>query len=393
MSESNNIKVPFYSYGNIYDDSDLEMVKTLISSYDNNIKYKIRDEFEQKCTEYIGCKYAISVSSGTAGLHLGLKAMGVGPGDEVITTPISWVATANAILLCGGTPIFADIDEETLNISTQSIKEKITNKTKVIIPVHHLGHPCEMDEINFIAKENGLLVLCDTALAIGAEYKGEKVGGKEGDAHVFSLHSQKNISTLGEGGLVTTNNKKIAEYVDMFRNHGIIYPDRHDYKNQILEENPWFRECIGPGYNYRLGEFQCAVGISQLQKLNTFNQKRRELSNLYTKLLKDVDGINIPIEKDYASSSWAYYIIKVKQKKYGINRNKLYSELAKKDIGTHVHYIPIHYFDYYKRLGYNKGICPIAENSYDEILSLPLSPRTTKEEVKFVAETIKHLSK
>lgn len=392
MTLINEMKVPFYSYGNIYDESDIDMIKNLISSYDNKIKYIIRDEFEKKCSEYIGSKYAISVSSGTAGLHLGLKAMDVKPGDEVITTPITWVATANSILLCGGKPVFADIDKDTLNISPQSIQEKLTDKTKVIIPVHHLGHPCNMDEINKIAENNNIHVLCDNALAIGAEYKGNKVGNEEGDAHVFSFHSQKNISTLGEGGLVTTNNESIAEYLDVYRNHGIIYPDRHEYNNIILKDNPWFRECIGAGYNYRLSEFQCAVGISQLEKLDRFNNKRRSLAKYYNELLKDVNGIELPVEKDYAYSSWAYYIIKVKEKEFGINRNKLYSELTKKGIGCHVHYIPIHYFEYYKELGYKKGICINAEESYEQILSLPLSPRNSKKDIKIVVDEIKNLA-
>ena len=383
------MKVPFYTYGNIYDELDIEEIKKIISSYDNKIKYKIRAEFEKKFADYIGCKYAISVSSGTAGLHLSLKAMGVESGDEVITTPITWVATSNTVLLCEGKPIFADIDKDTLNISVESIKEKITNKTKAIIPVHHLGHPCKMDEINKIAKENNIKILGDCALAIGSEYKGKRIGNEEGDAHVFSFHSQKNISTLGEGGMITTNDKKIAEYLDIYRNHGVIYPDVHGYKNEILETNPWFRECIGVGYNYRLGEFQCAVGISQLEKLEDFNKKRRELCKYYTELLKDIKGLELPIEKDYAKSSWAYYIIKIKEKEFGINRNKLFLELNKRGIGCHVHYTPIHYFEYYQKLGYKKGICKNAEECYEEILSLPLSPRMNKQDVETVVNEIK----
>jgi len=385
------MKVPFYTYGNIYDELDIEEIKKIISSYDNKIKYKTRDEFERLFSEYIGCKYAISVSSGTAGLHLSLKAMGIKSGDEVITTPMTWVATANSILLCGGKPVFADIDKDTLNISVESIKERITNKTKAIIPVHHLGHPCEMDEINKIARENNIKILWDCALAIGSEYKGRKIGNGERDAHVFSFHSQKNISTLGEGGMITTNNKKIAEYVDIYRNHGIIYPDKHKYKNENLEINPWFRECIGVGYNYRLGEFQCAVGISQLKKLEEFNKKRRELAQYYTKLLKDIKGIELPIEKNYAKSSWAYYIIKIKEKEFGMNRDKLFLELNKRGIGCHVHYTPIHYFEYYKNLGYKKGICKNAEECYGEILSLPLSPIMDKENIETITEEIMNI--
>ncbi|MAG47186.1 UDP-4-amino-4,6-dideoxy-N-acetyl-beta-L-altrosamine transaminase [archaeon] len=382
------MEVQYHSYGNIYDELDIEEIKKIMSSYDNKIKYKIRDEFEKKFAEYIGCKYAISVSSGTAGLHLALKAMDIKEGDEVITTPITWVATANSILLCGGKPVFADVEKDTLNISPESIKEKITNKTKVIIPVHHLGHPCNMYEINKIAKENNIKILGDCALSIGSEYKGRKVGNEEGDAHVFSFHSQKNISTLGEGGIVTTNNKKIAKYIDIYRNHGIVYPDKHEYNNEILKTNPWFRDCIGPGYNYRLGEFQCAVGISQLKKLEELNKKRKELVQYYNELLKDVKGIELPIEKDYAKSSWAYYIIKI-GKEFGINRNELFVELNKKGIGCHVHYTPIYYFQHYKDLGYKKE-CKNVEECYEKILSLPLSPKTSKKDVEKVVEEIKN---
>ena len=164
------------------------------------------------------------------------------------------------------------------------------------------------------------------------------------------------------------------------------------FKYEILKNNPWFRECIGVGYNYRLGEFQCAVGLSQLEKLDVFNKKRRSLANYYNILLKDIRGIELPVEKDYARSSWAYYIIKIKEKEFGINRNKLYSELASKGIGCHVHYIPIHYFEHYKQLGYKKGICMKAEESYEEILSLPLSPRNSEKEIEIVAEEIKNIA-
>ena len=384
------MKVPFYSYGNIYDEKDIDEIRKMISSYDNRIKYKVRDEFEKKFTEYIGSKYAISVSSGTAGLHLTLKAMGIKVGDEVITTPMTWVATANSVLLCGGKPVFADIEKDTLNISVESIKEKITKNTKVIIPVHHLGHPCEMDEINKVAKENNIKVLCDCALSIGSEYKGKKIGGEEGDAHVFRFHSQKNISTLGEGGMITTNNKEIAKYLDIYRNHGVIYPDKHEYDKEVLETMPWFRNCIGPGYNYRLGEFQCAVGISQLRKLEEFNKKRKELVMHYNELLKDIKGVELPIEKDYAKSSWAYYIIKVKEKEFGMSKSNLFIELNKRGIGCHVHYTPIYYFEYYQNIGYKKD-CKNVEKCYEEIMSLPLSPKMNKEDVEEVVNKIKDI--
>ena len=386
-------RVPFYTYGNIYDELDIEKIKDIISSYDNQIKYKIRDEFEKRFAEYIGCKHAVSVSSGTAGLHLSLKAINIKQGDEVITTPITWVSNANCILLCGGRPIFADIDRDTLNISTESIKERITKNTKAIIPVHHLGHPCEMDEINKIARENNIKIIGDCALATGSEYKRKRVGNEEGNAHFFSFHSQKNISTLGEGGMVTTNDKKIAEYIDIYRNHGIIYPDRHEYDSDAIKESPWYRECIGSGYNYRLGEFQCAVGISQLKKIEDFNKKRRELAYYYNELLKDVRGLELPIEKSYAKSSWGHYIIKVKEKEFGINRDKLFIELNKKGIGCHVHYIPTYYFKYYQDLGYKKGICKNAEECYEMILSLPLSPKMSRRDAEIVTEEIKNCQK
>lgn len=386
------LKVPFYTYGNIYDQTDFQAIMDMFSTYDNNKKYKIRDEFEFECKKKFGSKHAISVSSGTAGLHLALKALDVKLGDEVITTPITWVATANSILLCGAKPVFADIENDTLNISPSSIIKNLTKKTKVILPVHHLGHPCNMEAINKIAKSNNIKVLADCALSIGAKYNNEIVGGSEADAHVFSFHSQKNISTLGEGGLITTNDKDIAEYVDIYRNHGVIYPDRHNYHDDdILKKYPWFRQCVGAGYNYRLGEFQCAVGISQLKKLDKFNKIRRELAQYYSDLLSDINGINIPVEKEYGYSSWAYYIIQINENDYGISRNELMLELNKRGIGCHVHYTPIHYFEYYNKLGYNKGICSNAERAYEEILSLPLSPQLQNDDIKYVADAIKNI--
>ncbi len=380
--------IPFHSRGNFYDKEDLRIIKKLLYDSDTKAKFRvIREGFEAKLRDYFRVKHAISVSSATSGLHIALRAAGIKEKDEVITTPLTWISTSNVILLEKAIPVFGDIEKDTLNLSPESINEKITKKTKVIMPVHYSGHSCKIDEITKIAKENNIRIIWDAAHALGAEYKNNIIGSQE-DFVVFSFHSQKNISTLGEGGAVLTNNKEQYELLKLYQNHGVQYT--HKVKNKFDPNKPWYRDCIDIGHNYRLGEFQCAVGITQLDKLRKFNKRRRELVRIYNDLLSNVNGISTPIEKDYTKSSWTFYVIKV-EKEYGINRDKLLVELNKLGIGCSVHYTPIYHFKPYKKYIKNIKDYPKTEEAYNKIMSLPLHMHLTENDVYNVCDCIKNI--
>ena len=347
MKKSDNMKVPFPMRGNIYGIDDIISLLDVLNRYDNSVKFETIRRFETLFADYAGAKHAISLTNATAALHIGLKAIGIEPGDEVITTPISWVASSNVILVEDAKPVFADIESDTLNIDPESVAEKITSKTKVIIPVHYAGHPVDMDAIMELASDHNIKIIDDAAHAIGAEYKGKRVGSIGSDISAFSFHSQKNISTLGEGGMAVTMDDGFAAKIKILQNHGVQY--LHKIQEKAIEEKPWYRDCVEAGYNYRMSEGQAAVGISQLNKVDRFNAKRRELAEEYTRLLKSVDGIKTPIEKDYARSSWHLYVIQVEEG-YGMSRDDLLLGMGKRGIGASVHYTPIYLFLPYQRI-------------------------------------------
>jgi len=378
------MKVPFPNRGNFYDKDDINAVLSMLDVASSDKKWEIIHQFEDDFASYIGAKHALSVSNATAALHLSLKAIGLKPGDEVITTPMTWAATSNVILLEKAKPVFVDVEPDTLNIDPSKIEEKITEKTKAIIPVHLYGHPVDLGPIMKIAEEHNLKVIGDAAHAPGAEYKNKKIGSIEHMA-AFSFYTQKNMSTLGEGGMVVTDNSDFFEKLKLYQNHGVEYL-------KSIKEKPWFRNCIVPGYNYRLSEGQAAVGITQLKKLDSFNKKRRELAKIYSELLGKVEGITMPIEKDYAKSSWHIYSIKI-EKDFGVSRDEVCLNLNKLGVGSNVHYTPVHYFLPYQKLGYKKGDFPVAEEAYEKIISIPLSVNMEREQVEYVVECLREIRK
>lgn len=382
-----NYKVPFPMRGNYYTDEDIDQLIKLLKDNENPVKFQVIREFESLFADYIGVRNAISLTNATAALHLALKAVGVKPGDEVITTPLTWISTSNVILMEGAKPIFADVEDDTLNIDPDIISEKITSKTKVIMPVHYAGHPVDMDPIFELANDHDLMVVEDAAHALGSKYKGELIGTLSSDVTAFSFHSQKIISTLGEGGMATTNDDEIKEEIDILRNHGVKY--LHKNKEEAIKKKPWFRDCIEVGYNYRLSEGQAAVGIAQMNKLESFRNKRIELAGLYSDLLK-VDGIREPVIKNYADSSWQFYVIRVEEE-FGISRDDLLLKLAEKGIGSSVHYTPIYHFAPYKK--YYMDDCPVTEENYNKILSLPLAPILTKDDIELVVKELNQLAR
>jgi perosamine synthetase len=340
--------------------------------------------FEQKIADYVRSKYAVAFSSGTAALHAACFAAGISEGDEVITTPITFAASANCVLYQKAKPVFADIDPLTYNIDPSSIKKLITPKTKAIIPVDFTGQPADHNEILKIAKEHNLIVIEDAAHALGATYKNQKIGSIH-DMTMFSFHPVKMITT-GEGGIITTDHKHYYEKLIQFRTHGIT----RDPSMLIGKSEPWYYEMQFLGYNYRMTDIQAVLGISQLTKLNHFLEQRQHLASIYHKELKQFTCIEVPIQMENSKSSWHLYVIRLKLGHLKGNRNEIFHALRKENIGVNVHYIPVYLHPYYKELGYEKGLCPNAERLYEEIITLPLFPLMTEEDVM---EVIKALQK
>lgn len=377
------VRDTYLPYGQqwIEDDDIEEVVKVLKSDY-LTTGPKIK-EFEEKFGKYVGGKYAVAISNGTAALHGASFAAGIKEGDEVITTPITFAASANCIIYQGGKPIFADIDSSTYNIDPKDIEKKISSKTKAIVPVDFTGQPVNIDEINAIAKKYNLIVIEDGAHSLGAEYKGKKTGSLV-DMTTFSFHPVKHITT-GEGGVITTNNKELYEKLKLFRTHGITRDKQILYNKN---EGSWYYEQLELGYNYRITDIQCALGISQLNKIDKFLRRRREIAEKYNEYLKDIDGIVLPYQEEYIKSSWHLYVIQLELEKFKVGRREIFEALQAENIGVNVHYIPVYYHPYYQKLGYKKGLCPNAEKLYERIITIPLYPKMTDKDVKDVVEAL-----
>lgn len=337
------------------------------------------EEFEQAVAGYTGAKYAVAVANGTAALHAACFAAGIGPGDEVITSPITFAASANCVLYCGGTPVFADIDARTYNIDPADIRRRITLRTKAIIPVHLAGQPCDMDEIHRIAEEYHLTVIEDGAHALGSVYQGRKIGGLS-DMTTFSFHPVKPVTT-GEGGMVTTNDESLYRKLLLFRSHGIT----RDGAGLRRQEGPWYYEQQILGYNYRMSDIQCALGISQMRKLDRFLEKRRQLARRYDAAFADCSDIITPYQTAGTDSSWHLYIIRL----LNHDRKAMFEQLREEGIGVNVHYIPVYRHPYYQEHGYEKEYCKNAEALYAHMMTLPLYPLLSGEEQDRVVELVK----
>jgi UDP-4-amino-4,6-dideoxy-N-acetyl-beta-L-altrosamine transaminase len=344
-------------------------------------------EFEEALCSYTGAKYTVVVANGTAALHIAALAAGIGKGDEVITAPITFAASANCVLYAGGEPVFADVQPDTANIDPVQIEKKITRRTKAIIPVHFSGHPCEMDSISRIAKKHNLIVIEDAAHALGSEYKGGKVGNcRYCDMAILSFHPVKHITT-GEGGAVLTNSKALYVKLLSLRAHGIT-KDVAKFTNAGPYDGAWYHEMQDLGFNYRITDFQCALGLSQLKKLPGFVAARRRLVKLYGERLSGVPGLTLPVEKSYGKSAWHLYCVRVKDAKI---RKLVFDGLRANGIGAQVHYLPVYLHPYYRRLGYKKGCCPNAESFYAGEITIPLFPDLSTSEVNFVVGKLKKI--
>ena len=338
-------------------------------------------EFEQTVADYVGAKYAVAISNGTSALHAACFAAGIEPGDEVITTPLTFAASANCVLYCGGTPVFADVDPKTYNIDPEDIQRKITDRTKAIIAVHLAGQPCDMDAIHSIAREHGLIVIEDGAHALGSVYKGKKVGSMS-DMTTFSFHPVKPITT-GEGGMIVTDNEDFYKKMILFRSHGITRDDSMMTRN----DGPWFYQQFNLGYNYRITDIQCALGCSQMKKLDRFLARRKEIVARYNEALADCDNIITPYQLSDTESGWHLYIVQVKK----CDRRQVFENMRENGIGVNVHYIPVYMHPYYQEHGYENVHCANAEEIYSHIISLPLYPGLTSEQQDYVIDTLKSL--
>ncbi|PIT93764.1 UDP-4-amino-4,6-dideoxy-N-acetyl-beta-L-altrosamine transaminase [Candidatus Falkowbacteria bacterium CG10_big_fil_rev_8_21_14_0_10_43_11] len=331
-------------------------------------------EFEQKLAKYCGAKYAVAVNNGTAALHLAYQAAGLKAGDEVITTPNTFIATTNMLLALKVKPVFCDIREDTNNINEFLIEKLVTKKTKAIVPVHLAGHPCKMEKIHQIANKHKLLVIEDACHALGAKYKQTKIGAcRYSDLAVFSFHPVKPITT-GEGGAVLTNNKKYYQKLMLLRSHGI----RKDKKG--------FNVMTELGYNYRLTDIQAALGISQLDKLDKFIKERHQIVKWYEQSLTEIKQIILPLELKNCYSGWHLYIIKTKNKQ---DRLPLYQHLKDGGVGVNFHYPCVYRHPYYQRLGFSSARCAIAENYEKTAITLPIHCQLTKKEVFYITTLIK----
>ena len=372
------------TYGRQYiDEEDIKAVENVLRSDYLTQGPKVR-EFEERLGGYVGAKYVVAFANGTAALHGAYFAAGLDKEDEIITTPITFAATSNAALYLGAKPVFSDIDLNTGNIDPSKIEEKITQKTKIVVPVHYAGHPVELEKIYEIAKKYDLILIEDACHALGAKYHGEKIGsGKYSDMTIFSFHPVKSITT-GEGGAVTTNNKEYYERLVLFRQHGIT-KNPANFVN--ASHGPWYHEMQELGYNYRLTDIQSALGISQLKKLDKFVKRRREIVSLYEKLLKDNPYFELPVEKDYAYSSWHLFPVKLKDK-YIPYKKEIFEKLRNNNIFLQVHYIPVYRHPYYKSLGYKEGLCPNAEIFYKKEISFPIYYSLTDDEINYFVDMI-----
>ena len=334
-------------------------------------------EFEERFAEYIRTKYAVALNSCTAALHLALNVLGIDSG-EAMTTPITFVSTAHAIIYNNASPIFADVQEDTLNIDPHDIERKITAKTEAIIPVHYGGHPCDMDEILDITNEHNLYVIEDAAHACGADYKGKKAGSL-GDIGCFSFHAVKNLAT-GDGGMITTNDKEMYEKLLKLRWLGI---NKSTYQRDAKGYS-WYYDVKSVGFKTHMNDITAAIGLVQLKKLDKMNAKRREIVKKYNEALEDLDWIETPIEKEHVKSSLHNYAIKVNRG----DRNELIAYLAEKGVSAGVHYLPLYMHPIYKKLGI-KSDCPMADRVWGKVVILPLYPDMADAEIDKVIDAVK----
>ncbi|GGH33111.1 UDP-4-amino-4,6-dideoxy-N-acetyl-beta-L-altrosamine transaminase [Paenibacillus segetis] len=381
-SSSKPIRSTLLPYGQQWlDEQDIEAVVKVLRG-DFITQGPAIEAFETKVADYVGVKYAVAFTNGTAALHAACFAAGIGEGDEVITTPLTFLASSNCVLYQGGTPVFVDIDMDTYNVAPAEIESKITERTKAIIAVDFTGQPVEIDRISMIAHDHNLVLIQDAAHSLGASYAGRRVGAWA-DMTMFSFHPVKHVTT-GEGGIITTDNEEYYRKLVLFRSHGMT----KDPEKLIKNDGPWYYEMQELGYNYRMTDMQAALGVSQMDKLDSFVARRREIAAIYNEKLGMLPGIVIPGQHPDAESSWHLYVIRFLPDYFHGNRRDWFEALRTEGIGVHVHYIPVYLQPYYQKMGYAQGLCPNAEKYYSSAITLPLFPKMTDSDVSDVIKAV-----
>ena len=384
-----------FSHGSVYGGEEEAAVLEVLRANAPSCGERVQ-QFEKSFASYCGAEYGLAVSSATAGLSLSLIAAGVGPGDEVITTPISWISTANAAAALGAKVVFADVDSCTLNLDPESVASKITAHTKVILPVHLYGQCCDMDALNALARPRGIRVVEDAAHAAGAEYKRRKAGAL-GDIGFFSFHQQKNMVTLGEGGMITTSDKAMFESM---LSHRSLCCRTYDPKGKYLAideavqpmgKRYWHLEFDGIGFNYRMTEMQAAVGLVQLRKLDSLNARRIEIAKKYSEGLRGTKGLQLPQVTELKHVFHVYLLLL--EPEFRLSKEDFMWELyTGKQIKAWSHYMPIHLTEVYRNLGHHEGECPVAESMFERYVSIPIHPRMTEESIQYVIDSVRELA-
>jgi len=374
------IFLEYISYGRqcIEDDDIAAVVETLKSDF-LTCGPKIA-EFERDLAAVTGARYAVAVANGTAALHIAALALGLGTGDEVITSPLTFAASANCVLYCGATPVFADICPDTMLLDIEDLRKKITPKTKAIIPVHYGGELCNMDEFTKLAQEFNLSLIQDCAHSLGGKTCGKAQGEYDG-MQIWSFHPVKTITTA-EGGAVTTNNEELYKKLLRLRTHGIT----RDKSQYVGEDAPWHYEMHDLGFNYRLTDIQCALGITQLKKLDRFVKRRQEIVNMYNHAFAELP-LQIQQTPAWSTPARHLYTIRLNEKQ---RRREVFDALLAKNIGVNVHYIPTYLMPHYKNIGYKAGICPVAEDAFERMITLPLHPQLSDEQVEYVINCVRN---
>ena len=373
------MKIPFY-LPYLDDEECREVVASVQSNWLS--KGPRTEEFEREFARFVGSRHAVGLNSCTAGLHLAQLALGIGPGDEVITTPFTFAATANTIIHCGAKPVFVDIDPRTLNIDPDKIEQAITPRTKAIIPVHFAGLPCEMDRIRDIADTYGLAVIEDAAHAVYAQYKGRPVGSI-GDITCFSFYATKNLTT-GEGGMVTTADQQLAAKIRRMSLHGMS----KNAWNRYSEKGSWYYEVEDAGFKYNMTDLQASFGLVQLRKLEAMQKLRQQHAHLYTRFLGECDSLVLPVELPELRHAWHLYPVRLRLDRLTIARDEMIQQLGRAGIGTSVHFIPVPHHPYYRSIGYRLEDYPVTASAYPSILSLPFYPGLRAAEIQYVSETL-----
>jgi perosamine synthetase len=339
-------------------------------------------DFEAAAAKVVGARHAVAYSSGTAALHGAVFAAGLGPGDEAITTPLTFCATANCVLYQGATPVFADVSPDTLNLDPEQLARRFTSRTKAVLAVDFTGHPADLAAIGDLAERNGVTLIEDACHALGARYRGRPVGAIS-RMTVFSFHPVKHVTT-GEGGMVTTDDPRLADRLRLFRNHGL---DRD--ANQRQARGEWRYDMVALGYNYRLSDLNCALGRSQLEKLPANLARRREIAARYKAAFSTIPGVRPPMVRPDVDPAWHLYVIRLESEALRGRRSEVLAALKAENIGANVHYVPVHTLHYYReRFGYRGGEYPVAESASEGLVTLPLFPGMTDEDVSDVATAV-----